>query len=164
MRAARIAGRSPGDGADEDGGGESAWTGGDACRRRGVRRLGIPSELSPAWRPSGLETIEDAELSTAQLETLDGVLTGCELAIAETGTVVLAGSATDGRRALTLVPDFYVCVVEAERIVELVPEAISRLGSLVRDHRRPLMLVTGPSATSDIELASREFTGHGLWR
>lgn len=122
------------------------------CRSRGVRRLGIPPELPQAWRPSNVETIEDAGLSAAELDTLDGVLTGCELAIADTGTLVLAAGPRDGRRALTLVPDFHVCLVEAEQIVELVPEAISRLKPLVRNERRPLTLVSGPSATSDIEL------------
>lgn len=123
----------------------------DICRMEGIRRLGIPSELSEAWRPSTVETIEDAELSAQALNRLDGVLTGCELAIAETGTLVLARG-QGGRRALTLVPDVHVCIVEAERIVELVPEAIKRLEPLVRSSHRPLTFVSGPSATSDIEL------------
>src|SRR5262249_53924675 len=77
-------------------------------------------------------------------------------AVAETGTIVLAGGARSGRRALTLVPDLHICVVEADQIVELVPEAIARLGSVTRDTGRPLTLVSGPSATSDIELDRAE--------
>jgi L-lactate dehydrogenase complex protein LldG len=123
-----------------------------ACRQRGVRRLGVPADLPEPWRPRDVEVVADDELPVAELDGLDGVLTGCEVAIAETGTIVLAAGARSGRRALTLVPDLHVCVVEADQIVELVPEAIARLGPLVRDTRRPLTLVSGPSATSDIEL------------
>jgi L-lactate dehydrogenase complex protein LldG len=74
-------------------------------------------------------------------------VTGCAIAIAETGTIVLDGSADQGRRAITLVPDHHVCVVAADRIVATVPEAIALL-----DPTRPLTMISGPSATSDIEL------------
>jgi L-lactate dehydrogenase complex protein LldG len=96
--------------------------------------------------------VDDNALDVTELDALDGILTACELAIAETGTIVLASGAGSGRRALTLVPDLHICLVEADQIVELVPEAIARLGPVVRDMRRPLTLVSGPSATSDIEL------------
>src|SRR5206468_175776 len=86
-------------------------------------------------------------LSNAELDALAGVVTGCALAIAETGTIVLDGSPACGRRALTLVPDRHVCIVRADQIVATVPEAIAAL-----DARRPLTFVSGPSATSDIEL------------
>ena len=74
------------------------------------------------------------------------------LAIAETGSFVLDGGPGQGRRALALVPDLHVCIVRAERIVATVPEAIRVLEPGARDHRRPLTFVSGPSATSDIEL------------
>ena len=77
------------------------------------------------------------------------MLTGCAVAIAETGTLVLAGGAAEGRRALTLVPDLHVCVVRPAQVVETVPEAFDALRGL---EHRPLTLVSGPSATSDIEL------------
>ena len=110
-------------------------------------RFGIPPGLPDEWRPAG--AVVDDGLSPRELDALDGVLTGCTLAIAETGTIVLAGGPAEGRRALTLVPDVHVCVVRAEQVVETVPEAFDRLGALAR---RPLTFISGPSATSDIEL------------
>ena len=128
----------------------------DVCRAHGVRRLGIPAGLAPEWRPAGVEPVEDAGLSPRELDALDGVLTGSTLAIAETGTIALTAGPGEGRRALTLVPDLHICVVEESRIVELVPEAMGRLGELVARERRPVTLVSGPSATSDIELSRVE--------
>jgi L-lactate dehydrogenase complex protein LldG len=108
-------------------------------------RIGVPPGLPAAWRPAG--AVEDDGLSIAELDALDGVVTGCTVAIAETGTIVLSGGPTEGRRALTLVPDLHVCVVEERQIVGILPEALA-----VLDPRRPLTFVSGPSATSDIEL------------
>jgi L-lactate dehydrogenase complex protein LldG len=122
-----------------------------ACRERGARRLGVPLDLPDAWRPDGLELVPDEGLSPHELDQLDGALTGCALAIAETGTVVLDGGVAQGRRALTLVPDYHLCVVESERVVGFVPEAVEALAEAVRAGR-PLTFVSGPSATSDIEL------------
>lgn len=122
---------------------------------RNANRVGVPPGLPAAWRPSR-DVVEDHGLSAAELDRLDGVVTGCEVAIAETGTIVLAGGPTDGRRALTLVPDLHVCVVGEDQIVDVVPQAITRLEALVREVRRPLTFVSGPSATSDIELSRVE--------
>jgi L-lactate dehydrogenase complex protein LldG len=127
----------------------------DALETRGVRRLGVPPGLPAAWRPRGLEVVEDAGLSPEDLAALDGVVTGCTLAIAETGTIVLSSGPTEGRRALTLVPDLHVCVVHEEDVVEILPEATPALAELARE-RRPLTFVSGPSATSDIELSRVE--------
>jgi L-lactate dehydrogenase complex protein LldG len=124
----------------------------DMCRARDARRIGVPPGLPPAWRPAGLEIVEDAGLSPGELDGLDGVLTGCTLAIAATGTLLLAAGPADGRRALTLVPDLHVCVVEAGAVVADLPAALALVAPLVRDERRPLTFVSGPSATSDIEL------------
>jgi L-lactate dehydrogenase complex protein LldG len=110
-------------------------------------RIGVPAGLPAAWRPA--RAVEDDGLSPAELDALGGVLTGCTVAIAETGTLVLAGGPTEGRRALTLVPDVHACVVRPEQIVETVPEAFDALRGV---ERRPLTFVSGPSATSDIEL------------
>jgi L-lactate dehydrogenase complex protein LldG len=113
----------------------------------GGRALGVPAGLRRQWRPPC--AVEDDALSLVELDALDGVVTGCTVAIAETGTIVLSGGADEGRRALTLVPDVHICVVEAEQVVETVPEAFDRLASHAT---RPLTFVSGPSATSDIEL------------
>ena len=128
----------------------------DVCRRLGVSRLGIPTAFPPAWRPSSVELVADTGLTPHELDALDGILTGSTLGIAETGTIVLSGGPGEGRRALTLVPDLHICVVEEASIVELVPEALALVGELVRRERRPVTLVSGPSATSDIELSRVE--------
>jgi L-lactate dehydrogenase complex protein LldG len=118
----------------------------------GAARVCVPSAIPPAWRPVGVEVVEDASLSFDELDRVDGVLTGCTVAIAETGTIVLSGGPTEGRRAISLVPDLHICVVGEEQVVETVPEAMAQLGELVRAERRPLTFISGPSATSDIEL------------
>ena len=126
-----------------------------ACRARGIRRLVVPTDLPAAWRPEGVEVVEDAGLPAAALDRVDGVLSGCRLGIAETGTIVLDGGARQGRRAITLVPDWFLCVVEAGQVVGTVPEAVAALRPAARAGQ-PLTFVSGPSATSDIELSRVE--------
>jgi len=135
--------------------GEIARTLESVCAERGARRLAIPPGLPAEWRPRGLELVQDDGLDPAALDALDGVITGCTTAIAETGTIVLSSAPADGRRALTLVPDLHICVVGETQIVELVPEAILLLHDVAVD-RRPVTFVSGPSATSDIELSRVE--------
>jgi L-lactate dehydrogenase complex protein LldG len=125
------------------------------CRERGWGRVGIPAGLRADWRPAGVDLVEDAGLTPGALDRLDAVVTGSTLGIAETGTIVLSGAPDEGRRALTLVPDVHVCVVCARDVVPDVPAAFSRLRRAV-DERRPLTFVSGPSATSDIELSRVE--------
>ena len=127
----------------------------EVCREHGVARLGVPPGLPGHLRPEGVELVDDAQLGAADLDRLDGALTGAAVAIAETGTIVLDGGAHSGRRALTLVPDLHLCVIEADQVVGLLPEAIDRLQPAVR-HGQPLTFVSGPSATSDIELSRVE--------
>jgi len=124
-----------------------------ACAARGVRRLVAPADLPERWVPTEVELLRDTggALSNQQLDASAGVLTGSALAIAQTGTIVLDGGPAQGRRVLTLLPDYHLCVVRAEQIVELVPEAITRLVAMAAE-RRPITLISGPSATSDIEL------------
>jgi L-lactate dehydrogenase complex protein LldG len=125
----------------------------EACAAHGVSRLGVPPGLPADWRPAAVHVVEDALLTPRELDGLDGVLTACTLAIAETGTLVLAAGPEEGRRALTLVPDLHICVVREDQVVDTVPAAFAQLGPLAR---RPLTLVSGPSATSDIELSRVE--------
>jgi L-lactate dehydrogenase complex protein LldG len=128
----------------------------DVCAPLAALRLVIPAGLPARWRPAGLELVEDDGLNPHELDVVDGVLTGCTVAIAETGTIVLTSAPHEGRRAITLVPDLHICVVEEHQIVELVPEAIATLAAVVRAARRPITLISGPSATSDIELSRVE--------
>ena len=121
------------------------------CDAHGIRSLGIPPELPASWRPDGIELVEDHGLGPRELDRLGGALTGCTVAVAETGTLVLTAGLAEGRRALTLVPDLHVCVVGEAQIVELLPEALARI-----DRERPITFVSGPSATSDIELSRVE--------
>lgn len=123
----------------------------DACRRRGVERLVVPPGIEPSWIPAGLEVFDDAGMTKNDLVASDGVVTGCRLAIAETGTIVLDGGSDQGRRALSLVPDYHLCVVRADQIVGTVPEAIASLEADMRAAPRNLTFISGPSATSDIE-------------
>jgi L-lactate dehydrogenase complex protein LldG len=109
-------------------------------------RLVAPAGLPAEWVPAEATT-DDGRLGIAEVEAFDGVLTGCAAAVAETGTIVLDGSAGQGRRLVTLLPDRHLCVVRAEQVVQTVPELLERL-----DPRRPLTFISGPSATSDIEL------------
>ncbi|HEU5416978.1 MAG TPA: LUD domain-containing protein, partial [Streptosporangiaceae bacterium] len=113
----------------------------------------VPAGLDLAIRSrAGAEVIVDGQpevLSPAALDELDGVVTGAAVAVAETGTIVLDGSPDQGRRAITLVPDYHLCIVRADQVVELVPEAVARLAGTAD---RPLTWISGPSATSDIEL------------
>jgi L-lactate dehydrogenase complex protein LldG len=121
------------------------------ARERGARRIVVAPGVPEEWRPDGVELVADRALAAPALDRVDGVLTGCALAIAETGTIVLDGGPLSGRRALTLVPDWHACVVAADQVEGSVPEAIAALGDAAAAGR-PLTFVSGPSATSDIEL------------
>jgi L-lactate dehydrogenase complex protein LldG len=128
--------------------GELGTTLAEAVARLGLRRVGTTLDTGVA----GVELVrDDPPLATADLDGLDGVLTGCALGIAETGTLVLDGAGASGRRALTLVPDVHLCVIAAEQVVASVPDAVAALAEAAADGR-PITLVSGPSATSDIEL------------
>jgi L-lactate dehydrogenase complex protein LldG len=122
---------------------------GSVLAERSRRTMLAPPGLPDEWRVDGVHWVVDGTegpLSVPTMDASDGVLTACALVIAETGTIVLDSRPDQGRRALTLVPDYHLCVVRAEQIVGTVPEAIERL-----DPVRPTTFISGPSATSDIE-------------
>lgn len=117
---------------------------------RGSRTVVVPPGLEPSWLASAdVEQIADrAENTPHELDRVDSVVTACAVAAAETGTIVLDGGPDQGRRRITLVPDHHICVVRVpDQVVSSVPQALQRL-----DPARPLTWISGPSATSDIEL------------
>jgi L-lactate dehydrogenase complex protein LldG len=107
--------------------------------------LGIPND----WLPHGFLFQRDTGLNYQEIDKSEGVLTGCAVAIALTGTIVLRHSESEGRRALTLVPDYHLCVVHEQQIVETVPEGIAQMSAYAP---APITTISGPSATSDIEM------------
>ena len=119
-----------------------------ALAQRGVRTVVVPPGLDVPL-PAFAEVTVDDGLSAAELDTFDGVVTAAAVAIGETGTIVLDGAPNQGRRAISLVPDYHLCIVTSGQVVHLVPEAIQRLAGSAG---RPLTWISGPSATSDIEL------------
>ncbi|MFI6263824.1 lactate utilization protein C [Micromonospora sp. NPDC051006] len=113
----------------------------------GGRRVVVPPALPRRWLPASVDALADDGLSAEQIAATDGVVTAAAVAVAETGTIVLDGAPDQGRRVITLLPDVHVCVLRADQVVAGVPDAVARL-----DPRRPLTWISGPSATSDIEL------------
>ena len=121
---------------------------GEALAGRGARRVVVPAGFElPGLDAPGVTLLADDGLSPGALDAVDGVLTTAALAIAETGTIILDGGPGQGRRALSLVPDYHLCLLRAGQIVGIVPEALDRLPP-----GRPYTWISGPSATSDIEL------------
>jgi L-lactate dehydrogenase complex protein LldG len=116
---------------------------------RGISRIVVPAGVPGDWYPAAIQ--DDPPLRIDQLDALDGVLTSCAVAVAQTGTIVLDHGSGQGRRALTLVPDHHLVVVRADQIVYSVPDAIAALAP-----ERPMTWISGPSATSDIELSRVE--------
>lgn len=118
----------------------------------GFRTVVVPHDLAHSWRPDNVEMIEDHHLTSVQIAGSDGVISTCALGIAQTGTIVLDGGVGQGRRMLTLLPDYHCCVVPASLVVGTVPEAFVQLEPAIRQRRAPMTFISGPSATSDIEL------------
>ncbi len=125
-----------------------------ACGEYGLKQLAAPVDLPLTWVPSAITLRHDEPpLTTMELDACAGVVTGCALAIAQTGTILLNGGPTQGRRALSLLPDVHLCVVYAAQVVSSVPEGIAGVAAT---SKRPITLISGPSATSDIELSRVE--------
>jgi L-lactate dehydrogenase complex protein LldG len=124
----------------------------DAVAARAARRIGVPRGFPVKWSALLPDPVPDEPpLDTSALDALAGVVTTCAVAIAETGTIVLDAGPGQGSRAFTLVPDYHLAVVRTGQIVAAVPDAVAAL-----DPARPLTWISGPSATSDIELARVE--------
>lgn len=132
--------------------GRTAEVVGDVLREHGVRRIGVPAGLDARWlaRYDGEVRQDHADVPHTRLDALDAVVTASAVGCAETGTIFLDGSPGQGRRALSLVPDLHLCVVDLSAVEAGVPEAVARLARLAPE--RPTTLISGPSATSDIEL------------
>jgi L-lactate dehydrogenase complex protein LldG len=121
-----------------------------ALGERGARSVVVPAGFDQDWLAAAdgvrIQT-DEGQLSVAALDAVDGVLTGCAVAVATTGTLVLDGSAGQGRRVVSLIPDYHLCVVRTGQVVADVPQLVAAV-----DLTRPVTLISGPSATSDIEL------------
>ena len=125
----------------------------NALAHRSAHTVVVPSGLDSSWTAGFSGSVltdgllADYQRTVSELDSVDGVITSCAVAIAETGTLILDGSPGQGRRILTLIPDYHLCVVFPDQIVADVPQALARLAAT-----RPLTMISGPSATSDIEL------------
>lgn len=118
----------------------------------GQGRVLVPHGLDPDWLPEDMNVVQDVGdfrggLSARELDQVDAVVTSSTVSCAETGTIFLNSAPAEGRRSLSLVPDHHVCLVPLETVVELIPEAFERVSSTA-----PITMISGPSATSDIEL------------
>jgi L-lactate dehydrogenase complex protein LldG len=130
-----------------------------SCKREDVQKLVIPEGFQKELIPVGLDPLfddTDSPLSHHVLDQSDGVITTCAHAVAQTGTIILDAGEGQGRRALTLVPDYHLCIVWEDQIVELIPEGFAAVESSVKKDGRPITFISGPSATSDIELSRVE--------
>jgi len=142
---------------------EIAATVATLCQKYALGQLVMAADVPQEWVPEGVQAWCDEQppLTNKQIgESNSAVLTGCALAIAQTGTIVLDGGTAQGRRALSLLPDYAFCIVREEQIVGLVTEGIKRLEEAVTQRHQPITFISGPSATSDIEL-SRVVGVHG---
>jgi len=120
----------------------------------GKSRMVHPSGLPAQWLDAQISWTSDSEdtteqLSFAQIEAFDGVLTGATVAVAESGSIVLQHGPKEGRRALTLLPDYHLCLIFGNQVVETLPECFDRLRPSAT---RPTTFISGPSATADIEM------------
>ncbi len=120
-----------------------------AISRRGAKRIAVPAGIPAAWMTPALSATEADSLSNIELDQFDGLISGCTVAIALTGTIVLQNAPAQGPRKLSLVPDYHLCVVFADQIVETVSEAFDRLAATAK---LPTTFISGPSATADIEM------------
>ncbi|MEX0719279.1 MAG: lactate utilization protein C [Balneolaceae bacterium] len=131
----------------------------EACKRQKITKVAIPTGFNKSWLPDFLQPqfdSVDTRLSHNKLDQMDGVISTCALAVAQTGTIILDAGAGQGRRVLSLLPDYHLCIIREDQIVELVPEGFAQIEEEVKKEGRPITFISGPSATSDIELSRVE--------
>jgi L-lactate dehydrogenase complex protein LldG len=116
---------------------------------RAKRKIAVPEGIAADWLPEGVQFVADHRGDVSVVDACDGVLTSATLAIAETGTIVLQDAPGQGRRAVTLLPDYHLCVVDAANVVQTVPEAMALLQATAQ---KATTFFSGPSATADIEM------------
>ena len=117
--------------------------------KNGQNNIIVADGLPGGWLPAGIKFLSEREASLRDLDTCDGIITACTVAIATTGTIVLHHGPGEGARRLTLIPDRHLCIVRADQLVETVPEAFDRLAPYATS---PITFISGPSATADIEM------------
>jgi L-lactate dehydrogenase complex protein LldG len=120
-----------------------------AIGKRGAKRIAVPAGIPANWFASSISVTEADSLSNVELDRFDGLVSGCTVAIALTGTIVLQNAPAQGPRKLSLIPDYHLCIVFSEQIVETVSEAFDRLAATAM---LPTTFISGPSATADIEM------------
>ena len=125
------------------------YTIGQMLTSRARRRLVIPQGVPSAWLPGGFDWVRDQGLSYGELDAIDGAVTGCTSAISQTGSIVLCHGATEGRRVITLIPDYHLCVVFAQQVMETVSESLGQPRVVAS---ASITTISGPSATADIEM------------
>jgi L-lactate dehydrogenase complex protein LldG len=129
--------------------GDIAKATGEILQTRSKTKMAVPAGFARDWLPTQCSFEPVEELSAVELNSFDGVITGCTVAIALTGTIVLQGIGNQGARMLSLIPDYHLCIVFADQIVQTVSEAFDRLAATAA---LPTTFISGPSATSDIEM------------
>jgi len=130
-----------------------------SCQREEVQKLVIPEGFPHQWLPDDIDPMWDRsekQLTHQELDSSDGVISTCALAVAQTGTIILDAGKGQGRRALSLLPDYHLCIVRQSQVVELVPEGFAHFDEKVKNEGPPITFISGPSATSDIELSRVE--------
>lgn len=127
----------------------------EICTRKNLNTIVTSDTFPTDLRPTNVEVVVDHPtnmLSNYQLDSMDAVVTTCAIAVAQTGTIALDAGIGQGRRVLSLIPDVHICIVKQDQVVEIIPEAFKHLKDSVEKKGRPITLISGPSATSDIEL------------
>lgn len=131
----------------------------EACNRHDAKEIAVPEGFDKSWLPDNIQPHFDdpkEPLSHEELDQVDGVISTCALAVAQTGTIILDTGPGQGRRVLSLLPDYHLCIVSEDQIVELIPEGFEHFSSIIKEDGPPITFISGPSATSDIELSRVE--------